>query len=116
MLEVIDLNPFVQDFNLDSRKFARTVGFEEKEETKAIDSNPRKKDSISLKNFQIQVKKEKKLNSNLGIWRYEEHMKDLNPYKKDSNPIYRMKLLAENQAERFESPLLQMHLMLGQND
>ena len=41
--------------------------------------------------------------SNLGIWKCEEHMKDLNPCKMDSNPIYRMKLKVEYQVEGFES-------------
>ena len=41
--------------------------------------------------------------SNLGIWKCEEHMKDSNPHKMDSNPIYRMKLKAEDQVEGLES-------------
>ena len=40
------------------------------------------------------------------IWRSEEHMKDLNPRKKYLNFIYRMKLLTEDQAQGFESPLV----------
>ena len=32
------------------------------------------------------------------IWRNEEYMKDPNPHKNDSNPIYKMKLLFEDQA------------------
>ena len=30
-------------------------------------------------------------------------MKDLNPHKKDSNPIYKIKLLFEDQAQGFKS-------------
>ena len=64
-----------------------------------------------LKNFQAEViEEEERLESPLQgfeskIWRIKEHMKNLNPRKKDSNPIYRMKLLVEDQAHRFESPI-----------
>ena len=42
-------------------------------------------------------------NSNPKIKKCEEHMKDSNPRKKDSNPIYRIKLKVEDQVKRFES-------------
>ena len=68
-----------------------------------MDSNHRKKDSIPLKNIQVQVKNKKKSNlnplyndSNPIIWKCEEHMKDLNSRKMDSNSIYRMKLKAKD--------------------
>ena len=68
-----------------------------------MDSNPRKKDSIPLKNFQVQVKRKKKSGSNSlhsdlspGLWKFEEHMKDLNPRTMDLNPIYKMKLKVED--------------------
>ena len=64
-----------------------------------MDSNLRKKDSNPLKNIQVQEMKRMKLDSNLlhsdsnlKIWRCEEHMKDSKPRKMDSNPIYKMKL------------------------
>ena len=75
-----------------------------------MDSNPRKIDSIPLKIFQVQVRKEVKLDSNLlysdsnpRIWKCKEHMKDSNPRKMDLNPIYRLKLKAGDQVEGFES-------------
>ena len=54
---MVDLNPYGLDLNLDSREFARIIGFEfpsnrfkspgeEEKKTKAMDSNPLKKDSI----------------------------------------------------------------------
>ena len=92
-----------------------------------MDSNPHKKDSIPFKDISSTSKKEKKSDSNLicndsnpWISRCEEHMKNLNPHKKYLNPIYKMKLLAKDQAQGFEfstygfeSPFLQMHLMLS---
>ena len=72
--------------------------------------NPHKKDSIPFKDLSSTSEEGKKLDLNpvysdlnLGIWRCEKHMKDSNPCKKDSNPIYRIELLAEDQAEGFES-------------
>ena len=77
-----------------------------------MDSNSCKKDSILFKELSSTSEKGNKPNlnplyndSNPGIWRSEEHNKDLNPCKKDLNPIYKMKLLAEDQAKRFKSPL-----------
>ena len=68
-----------------------------------MDLNPRKKDSIPFEKLWSTSEREKKPNSNLlysdsnpRIWKSEEHIKDLNPQKKDSNLIYRMKLLAED--------------------
>ena len=52
-----------------------------------------KKDSTPFEYFQAEVKEEENgLKSPLRgvesrIWRNEKHMKDLNPYKKDSNPF-----------------------------
>ena len=68
-----------------------------------MDSNPHKKDLIPFEKLSSTNERGKKLDSNLGIWRSEEHMKDLNPPKKDSNPIYKMKLLVEDQTKGFES-------------
>ena len=61
-----------------------------------MDSNLCKEDSNPLKSFQVQEMKRMKSDSNPihndsnpRIWKCEEHMKD-------SNPIYRMKLKAED--------------------
>ena len=73
-----------------------------------MDLNPCKKDLIPFDDPSSTSEEGKKLdlnplNSDLNprIWRCEKHVKNPNPRKKDSNPIYRMKLLAEDQAGGF---------------
>ena len=78
--------------------------------------NPRKKDSIPFIDLSSTSEEEKKpdLNpiysdSNPGIWRCEEHMKDSNTRKMDLNPIQRMKHQVEgfkSLSYGFESPLV----------
>ena len=48
-----------------------------------------------LKNFQVKVIEEEE-GFESKIWRIEEYMKNLNLRKKDSNLIYKMKLLVED--------------------
>ena len=80
-----------------------------------MDSNLHKKDSNPLKSFQVQEMKRMKSDSNPlhsdsnpRIRKCEEHMKDLNPRKMDSNPIYKMKMKIEefkSSSYGFESSL-----------
>ena len=118
LLEVVDSNLYGLDSNLDSKEVCSDnqirisikqirIPCEEEKETKAMDSNPRKKDSNPFEDLSSTSERGKKFDLNpiyndlnLGIQRCEERMKNLNPRKKNSNPIYRMKLMAEDQAER----------------